>query len=56
MIAFILANKALILGALWACSEILAAIPGIASNSVFQLVRAGLKKLIEFFKPAPAQQ
>lgn len=42
---FIIANKAVILGALLGVSEVLALIPGIKSNSVFQLVFNFLVKL-----------
>ena len=38
-------NLAVILGALFAISEGLAMIPGIKSNSIFQLIYSGLKKL-----------
>ena len=38
-------NLAVILGALFAISEGLAMIPGIKSNSIFQLIYIGLKKL-----------
>ena len=36
--AMIMENKAVILGLLFALSEVLALVPGIKSNSVFQLV------------------
>jgi hypothetical protein len=36
----------IIAGALWAVSEALALIPSIKSNSVFQLIQNGLKKLL----------
>ena len=44
MIEFITLHSALILGLLLALSEILALIPGVAANSVFQLVFGFLKK------------
>lgn len=43
--AFIMANQVVLLGFLFALSEVLALIPGVKSNSVFQLILAGLKKL-----------
>jgi TctA family transporter len=44
MIAFIMANKAIILGILFGISELLAAIPGIKANSIFQLIFGLLSK------------
>lgn len=41
----IIANKAVILGLLWAVSEALAAIPSIKANSVFQLAFNFIKKI-----------
>lgn len=38
MIQFIIDNKAVIFGALFAVSEVLALIPGIKSNSIFQVI------------------
>lgn len=43
--AFLLANKAVVLGALLAFSEVLAAIPSIKANSIFGLVVGFLQKL-----------
>lgn len=43
--AFLVANKVVLLGFALALSEVLAFIPGVKSNSVFQLVVAGIKKL-----------
>lgn len=42
---FIIDNKAVILGALFALSEVLALIPNIKANSIFQLVVNGIKTL-----------
>ena len=44
----ILAHKTEILAVLLAVSELLAAIPAVKSNSVFQLVFGVLKKIKEF--------
>lgn len=41
---------AIILGALLTVSEVLALIPQIKSNSIFQLAIAGIKKVLEFIK------
>jgi hypothetical protein len=41
----VIANKVVILGFLFALSEVLALIPSIKSNSVFQLVVNVLKKV-----------
>lgn len=38
------------LAALWAISEVLAEIPQVKANSVFQATRNGLKKLMELTK------
>jgi len=43
--AWIIENKAIILGVLWGLSEALAAIPSIKANSIFELVVSVLKKL-----------
>lgn len=43
MVAWIVANKAMVLGVLFLSSEALALIPGIGSNSVFQLVFGWVK-------------
>lgn len=43
LINWILANKAVLLGALFALSEALAFIPGIKANSVFQAIFNFLK-------------
>jgi len=42
----IIANKFIIVGFLFALSEVLALIPGIKSNSVFQLAANFLKKIV----------
>lgn len=47
----ILANKEVILVLLISISEVLALIPSVKSNSIFELVVAGLKKLKEVFSP-----
>ena len=44
MIDQILANKALILGVLFAISEVLSFVPAVKANGVFQLVFGWLKK------------
>lgn len=44
---FIIENKALILGALFAISEVLALIPSIKSSGVFDLIYRALKSFIE---------
>lgn len=41
----VIANKAVILGALLALSEVLSLIPAVKSNSVIQLVFSFIKKL-----------
>jgi hypothetical protein len=46
-------NILIILGALLALSEVLALIPGIKSNSVFQLIVNIVKKVKEFLSPKP---
>ena len=51
----ILANKEIILVFLLALSEVLALIPSIKANSVFQLAVGGLKKLKEVFAPKKEQ-
>ncbi|MCS6281471.1 MAG: hypothetical protein HUM72_12635 [Dolichospermum sp.] len=43
----IIANKAVVLGLLWSLSEVLALIPQVKANSVFQLVVNVLKKVKE---------
>ncbi len=43
--AFFVANKVVILGALLAVSEVLAAIPSIKANSVFGLIVSGIKAI-----------
>jgi hypothetical protein len=42
----IVANKVVVLGFLFALSEVLALIPAVKSNSVFQLVVNVLKKVL----------
>lgn len=51
-------SGALVLGLLFMLSEVLALIPGIQSNSIFQLIQNGLKSLwAKLFpgKPLPGQ-
>jgi hypothetical protein len=43
--AFIVANKAVLLGAALAVSEALALIPAVKSNSIFEMVVGFIKKL-----------
>jgi hypothetical protein len=43
----IIANKEVVLGLLWALSEVLALVPQVKANSVFQLVVGILKKVKE---------
>ena len=43
---FIIENKALILGALFAISEVLAVVPSIKSNSVFGIIYNALKSIM----------
>lgn len=45
MIEFIIANGAIILAALLALSEVLAQIPSIKANSIFELIVGLLKKI-----------
>ena len=45
---FIVANKTVILAALVACSEVLALIPSIKSNSIFEIV---VRILASFLPP-----
>lgn len=45
MLEVIVANKVIIVSALLAISELLALVPGIQSNSIFQLVVGALKKI-----------
>jgi hypothetical protein len=47
VIAFVVENKLVIVGFLFAASEVLALVPSIKSNSVFQLIYNGLKKIKE---------
>lgn len=47
----IIANKEVILVFLLALSEVLALVPGIKANSIFQLVVNTLEKVKEFIKP-----
>ncbi len=46
VVSFLVANKALILGAGWAICEVLCKVPNVESNSVFELVQNGIKKLM----------
>jgi hypothetical protein len=50
------ANWALIVSALFAVSELLALIPAVKSNSVFQLVYNALKGMKEKILPRPPVQ
>jgi len=45
MLEVIVANKVIILGFLLALSEVLALIPSIKANSVFQIIVNGIKKV-----------
>lgn len=45
---------AMVFGALFAISEVLAAIPAVKANSVFGLIYSALKKIVEFLKKTPA--
>lgn len=47
MFEVIIANKVVLLGFALALSEVLALIPGVKSNSVFQLIVGALKKVKE---------
>jgi hypothetical protein len=42
--AFLIANQVVLVGFLFALSEVLALIPGVKSNSVFQLLVVAIKK------------
>jgi hypothetical protein len=53
MLAWIQANMGMVLGVLFAISEALALIPGVQSNSVFQLIYNTLKGLVVKTPPAP---
>lgn len=44
MIEFIVAHKAVLLGAALAVSEVLALIPGLAANGIFDAIFKALKK------------
>lgn len=46
MIEFLMANKTVILGVLFAVSEVLALLPGVKSNSVFTLIYNLLAKAL----------
>jgi hypothetical protein len=48
---FIITNKAIILAAVFALSEVLALIPSVKSNSIFEVV---VKVLSSFLPKAPA--
>lgn len=50
MLSVIVENKEVILVALLAVSEVLALVPSVKANSVFQLVWSGLKKVKELLK------
>lgn len=43
--AWIIEHKSVVLGALLALSELLAVIPGVQANSIFQLIVNGLKSI-----------
>lgn len=47
MFEVIIANKVVLLGFALALSEVLALIPGVKSNSIFQLIVGALKKVKE---------
>ena len=46
MVEFILANKAVILGALFGISEVLALIPNVKSSGVFDFIYRSLKSAV----------
>lgn len=46
VVNFLVINKAIILGAGWAVCEVLCKVPNVESNSVFELVQNGIKKLM----------
>ncbi len=46
----ILANKEIVFGLLLALSEVLALIPSVKSNSIFQLAIQGIKAIKDLFK------
>lgn len=52
MLEVIVANKLVIVSALLAISELLALVPGIQSNSIFQLVVGALKKVKDVISAA----
>lgn len=43
---FLVANKVIIIGALLALSEVLALIPSVKSNSIFEIIVSTLQKLV----------
>jgi len=43
---FLVANKLVIIGALLACSEVLALIPSVKSNSIFEILVGVLQKFV----------
>jgi hypothetical protein len=45
MLEVIVANKVVVLGFLLALSEVLALIPSIKANSIFQIIVNGIKKV-----------
>lgn len=45
VIGFIVSNSTIIIAALLGVSEVLAQIPSIKSNSIFELIVTGLKKI-----------
>lgn len=45
VIAWLQANSTMVFGVLWGVSEVLALIPGVKANSVFQLVVGALAML-----------
>jgi hypothetical protein len=52
IVAIIVANKVVIVSALLAISELLALVPGVKANSVFQLVVGALKKVKDVISAA----
>lgn len=45
---FLMANKVVLIGLLFAISEVLALIPGVKANSVFQAIFNGVKWLYDW--------
>lgn len=53
--AWIMANWGMIASVLFGVSEALALVPGIESNSIFQLIFNGLKAIVSPQPPPPKQ-